>query len=245
MRRSTRGIIAINIALSMSYDPNTGLTCGLLHGYSNAQQAFVCEQVKIFSAIASHPLLLPVLFSAYLRQFLRIERDRLWDRLLRVETQSGQTGAPVLGVTLRRHESDSYNNIILGAMEIIQLASAWESYTEALLLSIDSIQECIGHVKAIIPPERSKTIQITTDILTDRLAFIGHKSKVLLWDLQYINKRGQAQMTAVRSDYLSGLFLLNQPVTFLGLQSHCQKRCRCQPRAVCRLTRDCCRFQAG
>ena len=242
MRKSTRGIIAINIALSMSHDPCTGLTCGLLHGYSSAQQAFVCEQMRNFSAIASHPLLLPVLFSTYLRQLLRNESDRLWDRLLQVETQSGQTGAPVLGVTLRRHESDSYDNIILGAMEILQLASAWEGYTEVLLLIIDSIQECIGHVKAITPPERSTTVQITADILTERLTFISHKSKVLLLELQYINKRGQAQMTAVRPAYLSELFLPDQSITFPGLQFHRQKGCRCQPRAVCRLTRDCRRF---
>ena len=86
MRRSTRGIIAINIAISLSYDPSIGLTCGLLHGYSTAQQTFVGEQIKTFALLVSHPLLLPVLFSTNLRQLLRIERDRLWERLLQMET---------------------------------------------------------------------------------------------------------------------------------------------------------------
>jgi hypothetical protein len=86
----------MNIALPMSHDPSNGMTCGLLLGCSDIQQAFIHEQIKTHAMLASHPLLLPILFTAHLQQLLNKERKKLWKSLPQVETASGQTGAPII-----------------------------------------------------------------------------------------------------------------------------------------------------
>ena len=111
MRRPTRGILAMDIALSISHDPATGMTSALLLGCSDIQQAFIHEQIKTFAGLASHPLLLPLLFSAHQEQLLNREKDRLWRSLLEVETASGQTGAPAVGIYRRSTDSQDYAGI--------------------------------------------------------------------------------------------------------------------------------------
>jgi hypothetical protein len=197
MRRSTRGILAMNIALSISHDPSNGMTCGLLLGCSDIQQAFIHEQIKSHAMLASHPLLLPILFTAHQQQLLNRERKLLWVSLLGVETASGQTGVPTIGVHLFPNESQDYGNITKHILGIIQVASAWESYSKALLLGIESIQDCLTHINNNTLDLRKDTIEASAAIFIEWLTSITHKSNVMLWDLQFINKRAQAQMTAV------------------------------------------------
>jgi hypothetical protein len=45
MRKPTKGIIGMNIALPISYNASTRFTYALLIGLSNAQQNFTYEQV--------------------------------------------------------------------------------------------------------------------------------------------------------------------------------------------------------
>lgn len=198
MRRSTRGILAMNIALSISHDPGNGMTCGLLLGCSDIQQAFIHEQIKTHAMLASHPLLLPILFTAHQQQPLNRERKRLWVSLLKVETASGQTRAPAIGSHLFPEESQDYGKITKSVLGIIQIASAWESYSKALLLGIESIQESLKHINNNTPDTRKDILEASTAIFIEWLTSVSHKSKVMLWDLEFINKRAQAQMTAVR-----------------------------------------------
>jgi hypothetical protein len=190
MRRSTRGIIAMNIALSISYNASSGLTCALLLGCSDIQEAFVSEQIKAYSALASHPLLLPILLTTYQLRLLRRETKRLWRRLLKVETESKQTGAPVINSRFHPKKRIDYDSITKDVLGVIQLTVSWESYTQALLLGIESIQESISYIDA-------KTSYPAAGILAERLIFLFHESKIMLWDFQLIDKRGQAQMIAV------------------------------------------------
>ena len=189
----------MNMVLSISHDPSTGLTSALLLGCSEAQQAFIHSQLKAYSdsSLASHPLLLPVLFTAYQRSLLGRHTEKLWSTLIEVETMSGQTGAPAIHIVAPTEEPKDYNSIVKDILGVIQLASSWESYMKILLEGIESIQESIDYVSKLTPVSREGATKATAAILTERLRFLSHKSKVMLWDFEYFNKRAQAQMTAV------------------------------------------------
>ena len=92
MRRSSGGLFGINMALSISHNPCTGITCALLLGYSDAQVAFILYRLRALASLASHPLLLPALISANIRTLLGTYADRIVAKLLKIEMKSGQTG---------------------------------------------------------------------------------------------------------------------------------------------------------
>jgi hypothetical protein len=196
----------MNTSLSISHDPGSGLTCALLLGCSDVQQASIREQIKTYSLLASHPLLLPILLTGYQRGLLAIETTRLWNELVDVETESGQTGAPVINGPLSPRKRTDYKSVTIRILGVIQLGVAWESYVRALLLGIESIQESICYINSVTLDPRKKVVETATVALTERLTFLSHKSNVMLWDIQFINNRAQAQMTAVS---------LLQPMTVL------------------------------
>jgi hypothetical protein len=187
----------MNIALSISYDPSNCITCGLLLGCSDIQQAFIHEQVKTYALLASHPLLLQILFTAHQQQLLNRQENILWVSLLEVETASGQTGVPVIGRHLFPEEPQDFGDLTKSMLGVIQLASSWESCSKAPLLGIESIQECLTHVNNNTPEARNDTVEASAVVFTEWLTAVSHRSNVVLWDLQHINKRAQAQMTAV------------------------------------------------
>ncbi|KAL4779919.1 hypothetical protein BJX76DRAFT_339371 [Aspergillus varians] len=221
MRRPTREILAMDITLSMSYDVNTGLTCAMLLGCTKAQQDFVCQQLKQFASLTHHPLLLPILLSSYQQKLLNEQTRNLWEKLINVETLSGQTGAPKLiskdnattgdndgkstipspGSTPPSTESfdkTGFNDITKDILGVIQLAETWQTNTEALILGIESIGNSIKTVDATgIDGSRKTKINKISPSLTQWLEFTHHISKIMLSDIQFIERRGQAQMNAV------------------------------------------------
>ena len=199
MRKSTRGDVLLDLALAMSHEPESGLTCGLLLGCSDMQQTFVLQEIKDCNMFACHPLMLPVLITEYHRQILRKQAQRLWTRLLQIESSSGQTGAQIVQMIPFAVDKDDYDTLIKGALELIQFSASWENYTHALLLGVDAIQESMDHLSLMSQCQNRGYMSTMTDIITERLTFISHRAKIMRWDLQYINKRGQAQMTAVSS----------------------------------------------
>jgi hypothetical protein len=212
MRKSTRGILAMNIFLSISHDTATGITCAILLGCSSAQQAFVCEQLKELSNLAVHPLLLPILFSGYQQFQIGRETELLWRDLVNVETKSGRTGAPVVRSdvhSMLNRENGDITNAVLG---IVQLASYWESHTKGGVLGIESIQKSIEEINKKTPDPRKSKMEEISRILNESLTVSSHNSSVMLWDLEFINKRATAQMTAVSSTTSLDLSIVSIPV---------------------------------
>ena len=195
----------MNMVLSISHDPISGLTCGVVLTRSDEQTSFVTEELKGYYAMAGYPLLLPILFTAYQRQLLHQEKKRIWDRLLEVETMSGQTGVPVKGAKLRLAlgASRNFDEMIQGVLEVVQLATAWVNYTEVLLSVIEAIQESMRHINTTTPHARLDYVESAESIMVEYLEFISQRCKVLLSELQYYYRRGQAQMTAVSIAFAS------------------------------------------
>lgn len=188
----------MNMVMSISYDPNSGLSCGVLLTWSDEQTAFISEELKGYYAIAGYPLLLPILFTAYQRRLLHQEGKRIWRRLLQVETASGQTGVPIMGAKFHALPAKSdFDGMTKGALEVVQLAAAWVNYTEILVSAIEAIQESIRHINTTTPHARLDYVETAESVMVEYLGFISHRCKAMLSELQYIYKRGQAQMTAV------------------------------------------------
>ena len=199
MTRHTRGIVAMSIALSVSHDLSTGLTYAIVHGYSELQQAFIGEQIKSMASLARHPLLLPILFTAHMQRLLSVQRRQLWTQLLRAETASGQTGVPAVNGHLFSPQTPNFDTITKRVLGIMQCASAWITHSNALLLGIDAIQESVDYITSTSSDSRKDPSAKTTDTLKEWLDLVRHKSKVMLWDFEFFDKRAQAQMTAVIS----------------------------------------------
>ena len=86
------------------------------------------------------------------------------------------------------------SNLTLG---ILQLASAWQNTLKGIILGIKEIQENIEQLSrntknSVCPMEESG------GIFSGWLHFTLHQSEVVLSQLEYIDKRAQAQMAAVR-----------------------------------------------
>jgi hypothetical protein len=197
MRRPTWGVLAMNISLSLSYSHSTCMTFGLLLGCSEFQQFFIIHQLKSLARLACHPLLIPVLLSTHQRQLLHQEARRIWLSLIEIENASGQTGLPVEGGLVSSIGNQDYSQITKMTLGVIQAASAWQSTLKDIILGIDSIKESLTLLSGTME-DRLGEGETPSVILLEWLRFTLHQSKVLLGQLEYIDKRGQAQMTAVR-----------------------------------------------
>ena len=112
-----------------------------------------------------------------------------------------------MGSRVPQDQLRDYESITNGVLGIIQLTAAWESYTKALLLGIESIQESITCISAKAPVSRKAKVEAAAVVLSEWLTFVSHKSNVMLWDIQFIHKRAQAQMTAVSYGNRNHIFI--------------------------------------
>ena len=156
MRHSSGGLLAIDIALSLSYCPATGVTYALLFGSSDLQAAFIQQQVIQLAPLASHPALLPTLICSYLGGLLRRSTDKGINDLLEVETESGQTGVGVydmLGMYRIRPLGQCCDHAETSkrALGIIQMATAWECHAKQILSHIESVRQCVTYINSISP----------------------------------------------------------------------------------------------
>lgn len=199
MRRTNLGIIGVDIALSISHDLVTGSTSALVLGLSDRQAAYVRYQLEILAPLATHPLLLPTLICAYFRTALERYTKDLWDRLLKLEQDSGQTGVPLYNQHgfLPSGLVDDYTILTKEVLGIIQLSSSWQNWVQGLLYTIEAIQECNTHINSLTLSSRIVPVKEVGDMLLERLRFLSHKSNMMQYRLQYITQRAQAQMTAV------------------------------------------------
>jgi hypothetical protein len=206
MRRPNRGIFPMDVALSLSHNHSTGLTCALLLGCSELQVISILRQLRVFASLAGHPLLLPTMITDYIRTLLENLAERSWIDLLGVEHESGQTGLRLYDEygPLPPGKCDDYVEITKSVLGIIQLSLSWENYVKTLILAIESIQESLVHVNSvtsdtITPDTRKENVSSIGVILEERLQLNSHISKLLQSRLHFITQRTQAQMTAVRN----------------------------------------------
>ena len=200
LRMPTKGVLWLNVCLSLSYCPSKGKTRALLHGCTHSQRDTIRRQLRAFSSLALHPLLIPVLFIAMKQRLIRDQEQRLWANLVNVETKSGLTGAPAIAARLLPATSLIDQNIDFvtrRALGIVQLATYAASHAKALFVVIQSIQESVKQVNAATSHPNKDQIEEAGLILSERLMFLAQTTQVLLGDLEFVEKRAQVQITAV------------------------------------------------
>ncbi|KAK7704050.1 hypothetical protein SLS57_010639 [Botryosphaeria dothidea] len=141
-----------------------------------------------------HPLFLPVALLAIKRKIIGEQRDMLWRHLTDAEMQTGQTGAPMFRHYAQSGEDDDINEITKQVIGVIQLSTAAEQHAKTLLTVLEAVQKSIQIIGET--SGQRDIVQRVGEMLTERLEFIEQKTKMLIFDLQYFEKRAQAQLTA-------------------------------------------------
>ena len=222
LRIPTKRMISMNLALSVSHCPQSRLTFALLLGLSDAQQAFILDQLKSPGIVphAAHPLLLPVLLTCHHEALLHERVAYLWDRLIVGETESGQTGVPdpdlagVWGGQWKRRDvgSAALTRHVLG---IAQVSFLWESEVQTLLQNGTSMRASIRALMEIY--KRGKRAPLTkmdaeaARFLRDLLAKCDKRAQTALSGFGFLSKRAEAQMNAVRSNLSRWCWKLKSP----------------------------------
>jgi hypothetical protein len=215
----TKGVIWMDASLSMYYSPSKSHTRAYLHGCSEPQILFIQQQLRAFSSIASHPLLLPVILVAMKQHLIGEQESRLWTSLVDVETRSGLTGAPRMDTHPRPgNQLTEYNIeiVTMRALGVVQIATYAETHAKALLVMIEAIMESIKSVTEVTPHPNKTNVEKAGSLLSEQLVFLAHKTRVLLGDIQFVEKRAQVQITAVRQPvFLFKALLLTRPPPLL------------------------------
>ncbi|KAK4161188.1 hypothetical protein QBC43DRAFT_100637 [Cladorrhinum sp. PSN259] len=201
MRLSSRGVLESDMTVSIAYHSATRTVNAFLHGCTSDQQEEVVRQLKTFSPLARHPLLLPVILTEMRLDEIKEWRERMWRFLLHVETRSGQTGAPTLGALLRPAMKDKseedWGKLAVDALTVMQVAATMEDHANGLQLILTEISGVLHDLEHEVQPEGEKCILQSGRMLSEKIRFLSHDVSINISRLQYIIKRGEAQQSAV------------------------------------------------
>ena len=176
-----RCVLWLDVSLSLSYHPSTGYTGALLHGCTHRQRSALRRQLCACSSLGSHPLLIPVLLISMKQQIIGDQAQGLWRDLMTVETESGLTGAPVIGARSFQASSltdQDIESVTRRALGIVQIAAAAGAHAKALLVLIQSIQESLKEVDRATIPTNKEHIQKAGRILLERLKSLAQTTQV-------------------------------------------------------------------
>lgn len=201
MRLSSRGILELDISVSISYQPSTGAVNAFLHGCTSEQQTEVGEQLRYLSILTGNPLLLPIILAEMKMDAIKELEQKLWGDLLSVETRSGQTGAPALNAwdNQQNDGSTDWEKLAVDALSVMQIAPLAEDHAQALLVTIEEIKKMLDRLDNATQLGRGDYIRQSGHMLSEKLRFLSHGTQVTMSRIQYIVKRAEAQQSAVRS----------------------------------------------
>jgi hypothetical protein len=176
----------------------------------------VQRRLQQWAALSDHPLLLPTILVEMKVDRINKEEVELWNLLVRVEGQSKQTGAPAINGTIpdlgySNHDDElekektqqervdsEFQQVTLGVVGVIQRTTSLGSHAKALLLSIETIQKSIKIVGDMEPTLDVAHIKKVGGMLSEKLDLLEHRTRVMIGDIEFIEKRAQAQQSAVR-----------------------------------------------
>jgi hypothetical protein len=208
---SSLGILGLDICASISYKGKTGTVHAFLQGCSRSEQGEVKRRLEDAQprGLGEHPLFLPLILAEVKREIIHQEGRDLWELLLRVETHSGQTGAPaythddsfnMLPAAFSDIDFDWITRDVLG---VIQRVTYAETHANALLLAAAEMNRSVKAVNKATTRSRKELIAKLGNHITERLELLMHQIKVMQGDAQFLLKRAEAQQTAVSAACLS------------------------------------------
>lgn len=209
LRIPTKGIFLLDAALSMSFSPNDCCSRAYLWGCETQQRNFIITQLQVCRELASHPLLLPVILVEMHKNIIATECRKLWYRLVKIETQSGLTGAPLMGTDphVGKHlTEDNIHSVTIGALGIVQIATAGQRHVKSLLPMISAVESSIVSINDLATSSTKTRTKTVGSILLEKLSFVKHQTQNLLADIEATQKRGEVQITAVKHIFNSSIW---------------------------------------
>ena len=135
------------------------------------------------------------------KNIIATECSKMWYRLVKIETQSGLTGAPLIGTNPyagKPLNEDNIHTVTIGALGIVQAATAGQRHAKSLLPMINAIESSIVSINTLATSSTKSTIEMVGSILLEKLSLVKHQTHNLLADIEATQKRGEVQITAVK-----------------------------------------------
>ncbi|KAK4448303.1 hypothetical protein QBC34DRAFT_485788 [Podospora aff. communis PSN243] len=223
---SSRGIIDFHIFASISWHPGTGMVNALLQGCSSQQQADISAQLQEFAILAFHPLLLPTILVELKMDSLEKEEAAVWNLLVGVETLSKQTATPEVHHAHASGLESRLNATAAGEQEMLERTGGTSTYEESFDSDLDtSTINVLGvlqrttyaesHAKSLLPlidgirkgavalrgkasqGDQAEYIRVAGEMLCGKLDFVENRTRVIMDDILFVEKRAQAQQSAI------------------------------------------------
>jgi hypothetical protein len=163
--------------------------------------------------LTRHPLLLPLLLIEEKLNLIEDQEMQWWNALVNVETLSRQTGAPAVNfleiVKWEQSGDSEYTNMIgesdgtrlqsitIGVLQVLQLITYAESHARSLLLAVEEIQKSMETLNTITNAPRKVYMEKAGAVLSEKLDLLAHRIRVVISNIQFVEKRAQAQQSAV------------------------------------------------
>jgi hypothetical protein len=194
LRRVSRGILAADFALSMSYCTETGEINALLMGTSLEQAEYIRETLSDLKEYAIHPALLPTILYSCTRSLLGELIHQEQEKMFQFEAMAGRTDVHIIiGGRIMKPEKVGHRDILKSARSILQLVMAWEYLSKSLLLEIDVLNRFVDSLAAATNDNR---IKVCSEIIIERLRFVSLKGNEVLFVAQKVKDRVQMQLEA-------------------------------------------------
>jgi hypothetical protein len=207
----------MDVALSLSYTPRTGITNALLLRLSWEQTLFVKHQIEQLQSVAAHPALLPTLIYSNQRSLIRRLIDEEVDTLFHVEVEAERDVVEFFNSRGPVPKSNVDDMTAQRALTIIQFTTAWERYTKMLLCGLDSVKSFIKEIDNLVGED---DMRFRGEIITERLSFLSQKATMMQYMAEFVKERASAQVSAVSVPVMDRLPLRSQLTLRLGLRLH-------------------------
>ena len=126
---------------------------------------------------------------------------------------SRQTGAPAVNfleiVKWEQSGDSEYTNMIgesdgtrlqsitIGVLQVLQLITYAESHARSLLLAVEEIQKSMETLNTNTNAPRKVYMEKAGAVLSEKLDLLAHRIRVVISNIQFVEKRAQAQQSAV------------------------------------------------
>lgn len=198
-------LVGIKASATISHCQKTNTTNAVLFCSSHEGIAYIRDAVTGIAQVATHPAFIPTLLSIFHLDLLDHKVHISWGRLFDVETASGQSGISLVTNAGCRPTGDCDDpDLSKKVIGVVQLAIAFESYSQSNIEIIDSINKFVASYN----PEPG-TIQVEhKQILEEYLGLVFQKGSMVLYGVRHLRARADVQVSTVRIQQRANRFRL-------------------------------------
>uniref|UniRef100_A0A0B7KQJ7 Uncharacterized protein n=1 Tax=Bionectria ochroleuca TaxID=29856 RepID=A0A0B7KQJ7_BIOOC len=192
LRSINRGILAIDFALSLSYNTITGDINALLLGISPEQSNHIRQVIEELTEYALHPAFLPTVLLSCARCLL--QRLIAQEHSSMYKFEAGVMGTDVIIINERgiiRDKELNSKELPGLARGILQRVVAWECHTKSLLLQLDAVKSFVTSLERRV---KSDAVHECNDVILERLSFLYQEGQQMLLVALLVKDRANMQL---------------------------------------------------